>query len=166
MTDGAKGTSGASPLVGIMCGSKSDHPFTDEAERVLKKLEIPCEVRVLSAHRMPVETADYARTARDRGLRVIIAMAGLAAHLPGVVASHTTLPVLGVPLSGGAMGGLDALLSIVQMPGGVPVGCLALDKPGARNAAVLAAEILGLSDPVIAARLVALKEELAKGGAV
>jgi 5-(carboxyamino)imidazole ribonucleotide mutase len=159
-------TDSASPLVGILCGSKSDHPFTQEAERVLKKLEIPCEVRVLSAHRMPVETADYARTARERGLRVIIAMAGLAAHLPGVVASHTTLPVLGVPLSGGAMGGLDALLSIVQMPGGVPVGCLALDKPGARNAAVLAAQILGLSDPAVAARLVALKDELARGGVV
>ncbi len=162
----ADGTAKASPLVGIICGSRSDQPFTDETERVLRKLGIPFELRVLSAHRMPDETAEYAKTARPRGIKVIVALAGLAAHLPGVIASHTTLPVLGVPLSGGAMGGLDALFSIVQMPGGVPVGCLALDKSGARNAAVLAAEILGLSDPAVAARLVALKEELARGGAV
>jgi 5-(carboxyamino)imidazole ribonucleotide mutase len=156
----------ATPLVGIVCGSRSDRAFTLEVERVLGKLDIASETRVLSAHRMPMETLEYARTARYRGLKVIIALAGLAAHLPGVVASHTTLPVLGVPLSGGVMGGLDALLSIVQMPGGVPVGCLALDHAGARNAAVLAAQILGLSDPAIVARVEALKEDLARGGAV
>jgi 5-(carboxyamino)imidazole ribonucleotide mutase len=154
------------PRVAILSGSKSDNPYTQEAERVLEKLGIACEARILSAHRQPVETAEYARGARDRGIRVIIAMAGLAAHLPGVIASHTTLPVLGVPLSGGVMGGLDALLSIVMMPGGVPVGCLALDKQGARNAAILAAQIIGVADPEVAARLVALKEELAGGGAV
>lgn len=156
----------AAPLVGIVCGSRSDRPFTQEVERVLGKLDIASETRVLSAHRMPMETVEYARTARERGLKVIIALAGLAAHLPGVVASHTTLPVLGVPLSGGVMGGLDALLSIVQMPGGVPVGCLALDNAGARNAAVLAAQILALSDPAIVARVEALKDDLARGGAV
>ena len=105
-------------LVGIVCGSKSDLPQVQEVERVLERLGVPCESRVLSAHRQPVETAEYARSAKDRGLKVLIAMAGLAAHLPGVLASHTSLPVLGVPLSGGVMGGLDALLSIVSMPGG------------------------------------------------
>ncbi len=153
-------------LVGIVCGSKSDLPQVQEVERVLERLGVPCESRVLSAHRQPVETAEYARSAKDRGLKVLIAMAGLAAHLPGVLASHTSLPVLGVPLSGGVMGGLDALLSIVSMPGGVPVGCLALDKAGARNAAVLAAQILALSDPVIDAAVAGLKAELARGGAV
>ena len=154
------------PLVGIMLGSKTDLPFAQEAERVLAKFEVPTEMSILSAHRMPEATAEYARTARARGLKVIIAMAGLAAHLPGVVAAQTTLPVLGVPLSGGVSGGLDALLSIVSMPGGVPVGCLALDKHGARNAAVLAVEILALSDPALEVRLVALKAELAEGGSV
>lgn len=154
------------PLVGIVCGSKSDLPHVQEVERVLERLGVPCESRVLSAHRQPVETAEYARAAKDRGLKVLVAMAGLAAHLPGVLASHTPLPVLGVPLSGGVMGGLDALLSIVSMPGGVPVGCLALDKAGARNAAVLAAQILALSDPTIDAAVAGLKAELARGGAV
>lgn len=154
----------SSAVVGVLLGSRSDLPYAQEAERVLEKFSVPSETRVLSAHRMPEATAEYARTARARGLRVIIAMAGLAAHLPGVVASHTTLPVLGVPLSGGVSGGLDAVLSIVSMPGGVPVGCLALDKHGARNAALLAVQILALSDPALQDRLSALKEELAGGG--
>lgn len=153
-------------LVGIICGSKSDLPYVQEVERVLERLSVPCESRVLSAHRQPAETAAYAQGAKDRGIRVLVAMAGLAAHLPGVLASHTSLPVLGVPLSGGVMGGLDALLSIVSMPGGVPVGCLALDKAGARNAAVLAAQILALSDPKIETALGELKADLARGGAV
>jgi phosphoribosylaminoimidazole carboxylase PurE protein len=154
------------PVVGILCGSPSDLPLVREAERVLEKLGIVSESRVLSAHRMPDATAAYAREARGRGLKVLIAMAGLAAHLPGVVASHTTLPVLGVPISGGVAGGMDALLAVAMMPSGVPVGCLALDKHGARNAAVLAASILSLGDETIAARLTELKRELADGGAV
>ena len=154
----------AAPKVGILCGSTSDLPMTAEAERVLERFGIPWERQILSAHRMPLATVEYARTARERGLRVLIAMAGLAAHLPGVVAASTTLPVLGVPLSGGVVGGLDALLSVVQMPGGVPVGCLGLDKHGARNAALLAAEILALSDEGLAGKLEELKRELAAGG--
>jgi len=153
-------------LVGIVLGSKSDLTYAQETERVLAKLGVAHETRVLSAHRMPEATTEYARTAQDRGLRVIIAMAGLAAHLPGVIASHTTLPVIGVPLSGGVMGGLDALLSIVSMPGGVPVACVALDKPGARNAGILAAQILAGSDPATAGAVAELKRELAGGGTV
>ena len=153
-------------LVGIISGSKTDAPFVQEVERVLEKLGVAFESRVLSAHRMPAATAQYALDARARGLKVLIALAGLAAHLPGVMAAHTTLPVLGVPLSGGAMAGMDALLSVAMMPAGVPVGCLALDKHGARNAAILAASILSLSDEALAARLTRLKEELAEGGAV
>lgn len=151
-------------VVGIMLGSKSDLPYAQEAERVLGRFGVGFETVVLSAHRMPDATAEFARGARARGLKVIIAMAGLAAHLPGVVASHTTLPVLGVPLSGGVSGGLDALLSIVSMPGGVPVGCLALDKHGARNGALLAVQILALCDPDLECRLEGLKQELAAGG--
>jgi 5-(carboxyamino)imidazole ribonucleotide mutase len=153
-------------VVAIMLGSKSDLPFAQEAERVLGRFGVGFETVVLSAHRMPDATAEFARTARARGLRVIIAMAGLAAHLPGVVASHTTLPVLGVPLSGGVSGGLDALLSIVSMPGGVPVGCLALDKHGARNAALLAVQILATTDADLERRLQELKRELAAGGSL
>jgi phosphoribosylaminoimidazole carboxylase PurE protein len=152
--------------VGIVLGSKSDLPFAEEAGRVLERFGVIQETRVLSAHRMPEATVEYARSARERGLRVLIAMAGLAAHLPGVVASHTTLPVLGVPLSGGVGGGLDALLSIVSMPGGVPVGCLALDKHGARNAALLAVQILALADERLAAQLADFKRELAEGGSL
>ena len=151
------------PRVAVVMGSDSGWPVMQEAVAAVAEFGVGCTADVVSAHRMPEETTAYARTARGRGLKVIIALAGLAAHLPGVVASHTTIPVLGVPLSGGVMGGLDALLSIVQMPGGVPVGCLALDKQGARNAAVLAAQILGLSDPDVAARLDVLKEDLARG---
>jgi phosphoribosylaminoimidazole carboxylase PurE protein len=154
------------PLVGILCGSTSDQAIVQETERVLDKLGVRFESRVLSAHRQPEATADYARGAEQRGLKVLIALAGLAAHLAGVVASHTVLPVLGVPLSGGALGGMDALLSMAMMPAGVPVACLALDKHGARNAAILAASILALSDPGLAQRLVDLKRELAEGGTV
>jgi phosphoribosylaminoimidazole carboxylase PurE protein len=131
------------PLVGIVMGSKSDLPAMESAEKELLERGIRCEVRVMSAHREPDKVADYARNARLRGLRVIIAGAGLSAALPGVVAAHTELPVIGVPLTSrmSVGGGLDALLSIAQMPPGVPVACVGVDN--ARNAAVLAARILG-----------------------
>ncbi len=151
------------PLVGIVCGSPSDEKIVEAAEKVLKKFDVPFESRMLSAHRMPEATAEWASTAEERGLKVLICMAGLAAHLGGVVAAHTTLPVLGVPVSGGVAQGLDALLSMVQMPAGVPVGTLAVDKHGARNAAVLAVSILALSDPELKGRLRGLKEDMAKG---
>lgn len=131
------------PLVGIVMGSKSDMPTMEAAEKELLDRGIRCELRVMSAHREPDKVADYARNARMRGLRVIIAGAGLSAALPGVVAAHSELPVIGVPLTTrtSVAGGLDALLSITQMPPGVPVGCVGIDS--ARNAAVLAARILG-----------------------
>jgi 5-(carboxyamino)imidazole ribonucleotide mutase len=131
------------PLVGIVMGSKSDMERMEAAERELIERGIRCEVRVMSAHREPEKVAEYARNARLRGLRVIIAGAGLSAALPGVVAAHTDLPVIGVPLTSrtSVAGGLDALLSISQMPPGVPVACVGVDNP--RNAAVLAARILG-----------------------
>jgi 5-(carboxyamino)imidazole ribonucleotide mutase len=131
------------PLVGIVMGSKSDLPAMEAAEKELTERGIRCEVRVMSAHREPDKVADYARNARIRGLRVIIAGAGLSAALPGVVAAHSDLPVIGVPLTSrtSVAGGLDALLSIAQMPPGVPVACVGVDNP--RNAAVLAARILG-----------------------
>ncbi len=133
------------PLVGIVMGSKSDHPTMEPAETELAQRGITSEVRVMSAHREPDKVADYARNARMRGLRVIIAGAGLSAALPGVVAAHSDLPVIGVPLTSRSSiaGGLDALLSIAQMPPGVPVACVGVDN--ARNAAVLAARILGLN---------------------
>jgi phosphoribosylaminoimidazole carboxylase PurE protein len=132
-----------SPLVGIVMGSKSDLPAMERAEQELNERGIPCEVRVMSAHREPDKVADYAGNARMRGLRVIIAGAGLSAALPGTVAAHCDLPVIGVPLTSrtSIAGGLDALLSIAQMPPGVPVACVGVDN--ARNAAVLAARILG-----------------------
>jgi phosphoribosylaminoimidazole carboxylase PurE protein len=131
-----------SPRVGIVMGSKSDLPAMQAAEKELTDRGIRCEVRVMSAHRDPDKVADYARNARMRGLRVIIAGAGLSAALPGVVAAHTELPVIGVPLTSrtSIAGGLDAMLSIVQMPPGVPVACVGIDN--ARNAAILAARIL------------------------
>jgi phosphoribosylaminoimidazole carboxylase PurE protein len=132
-----------SPLVGIVMGSKSDLPAMERAEQELNERGIRCEVRVMSAHREPDKVADYARNARMRGLRVIIAGAGLSAALPGTVAAHCDLPVIGVPLTSrtSIAGGLDALLSIAQMPPGVPVACVGVDN--ARNAAILAARILG-----------------------
>jgi 5-(carboxyamino)imidazole ribonucleotide mutase len=147
----------AAPLVGIVMGSPSDLPKMQRASEALARLQVPCEVLVRSAHRMPEETAEYARTARDRGLRVIIAGAGMAAHLAGAVAAHTTLPVIGVPLALGALGGQDALYATVQMPAGVPVATVAID--GAENAAYLAAEILAVTDEALAARLAADRDE-------
>lgn len=130
------------PQVGIVMGSKSDEEVMSQASAELKELGIRYEVRVMSAHRDPDQVAEYARAARMRGLKVIIAGAGMSAALPGVVAAHTDLPVIGVPIRGKSLGGLDALLSAVQMPPGVPVGCVAID--GARNAAILAARVLSV----------------------
>jgi 5-(carboxyamino)imidazole ribonucleotide mutase len=143
----------AQPLVGIIMGSQSDWDTLRHAADTLTALAVPFETRIVSAHRTPDRMADYAKTARDRGLRVIIAGAGGAAHLPGMTAAMTTLPVLGVPVQSHALNGMDSLLSIVQMPGGIPVGTLAIGKAGAINAALLAASILGLSDPAIATAL-------------
>lgn len=141
------------PLVGIIMGSRSDFEVMSVARDMLVELEVPHEVRVVSAHRTPTWMAEYAQTAESRGLKVIIAGAGGAAHLPGMVAAHTLLPVLGVPVPATALQGLDAMLSILQMPGGVPVGTLAIGKPGAKNAALLAARMLALHDPKLAKKL-------------
>lgn len=149
--------------VAILMGSDSDWPVMTTAADRLAALGVACEVRVLSAHRSPDETARFARGARQAGYRVIICAAGAAAHLAGAVAAQTTLPVLGVPLDAGGLGGLDALLATVQMPGGIPVATMAIDKAGAVNAAIFAAEILGLADAEIARRLVAHKEDLVRG---
>ena len=141
------------PLVGIIMGSRSDWDTLSEAGRILDVLEVPHETRIVSAHRTPDRLYDYARSARGRGLRVVIAGAGGAAHLPGMCAALTPLPVLGVPVQSRALSGMDSLLSIVQMPGGVPVGTLAIGRPGALNAGLLAAGIVALNDPALAARL-------------
>ncbi|MDQ7820667.1 MAG: 5-(carboxyamino)imidazole ribonucleotide mutase [Armatimonadota bacterium] len=141
------------PLVGIVMGSESDRPTMDEAARVLAQLGIPCEVVVASAHRTPDLVDRYARSAEERGLRVLIAAAGGAAHLAGALAARTVLPVIGVPLAATSLGGLDALLSTVQMPPGVPVATVAIGSWGARNAALLAARILAVHDRSLRERL-------------
>src|ERR1700733_6007442 len=142
-----------SPLIGIIMGSQSDWPTLTHAAETLTRLAVPHEVRIVSAHRTPDRLRDYAVTARDRGLKVIIAGAGGAAHLPGMCASWTSLPVLGVPVESHALKGMDSLLSIVQMPAGIPVGTLAIGRAGAVNAALLAAAILATTDAALAARL-------------
>jgi len=147
-----------SPLIGIIMGSRSDFEVMSKACDTLQALGVPFEARVVSAHRTPAWMAEYATSAETRGLRVLIAGAGGAAHLPGMVAAHTLLPVLGVPVAATGLNGLDALLSIVQMPGGVPVGTLAIGKAGARNAALLAAQILALSDRELRQRLQELRQ--------
>jgi 5-(carboxyamino)imidazole ribonucleotide mutase len=141
------------PLVGVIMGSQSDWETLRHAAATLDELQVPHEVRIVSAHRTPDRLADYAKSARGRGLRVIIAGAGGAAHLPGMAAAFTPLPVLGVPVESAALNGIDSLLSIVQMPAGIPVGTLAIGRAGAINAALLAAAILGGTDPELAARL-------------
>jgi phosphoribosylaminoimidazole carboxylase PurE protein len=147
------------PVVGVVMGSDSDWPVMKETVALLNQLKVPSEVRVISAHRTPDEAAAFARGAERSGIRVIIAAAGGAAHLAGVIASHTSLPVIGVPLAGMEKTGLDALLSTVQMPAGVPVATVAIGKAGARNAAILAAQILALRDATLAARLRAMRNE-------
>jgi 5-(carboxyamino)imidazole ribonucleotide mutase len=141
------------PLVGVIMGSKSDLEYLGVAAELLTELQIPHEVRIVSAHRTPDWMAEYAKSAEARGLEVIIAGAGGAAHLPGMVAANTVLPVLGVPVPATLLNGLDALLSIVQMPKGVPVGTLAIGKPGAANAALLAASIVSLKRPEVRERI-------------
>ena len=141
------------PLVGIIMGSQSDWPTMTRAAEILEKLDVPHEVRIVSAHRTPERLYDYARSASDRGLKIIIAGAGGAAHLPGMTASLTTLPVLGVPICSKALSGMDSLHSIVQMPAGIPVGTLAIGEAGAVNAALLAAQILALFDAALLSRL-------------
>jgi 5-(carboxyamino)imidazole ribonucleotide mutase len=141
------------PQIGIIMGSQSDWPALQPASAMLDRLAIAHECRIVSAHRTPDRLADYAKSARTRGLRVIIAAAGGAAHLPGMCAAYTPLPVLGVPMQSAALNGIDSLLSIVQMPAGIPVGTLAIGPAGATNAALLAAAILALSDPALADRL-------------
>jgi len=149
----------ADALVGIIMGSSSDWETMRHAAETLDRLGVPHETKIVSAHRTPKRLYDYAHSARERGLKLIIAGAGGAAHLPGMAASMTTLPVLGVPVETQAMKGMDSLLSIVQMPAGVPVGTLAIGKAGAINAALLAASILATSDDALAARLDAFREE-------
>ncbi|MAU59598.1 5-(carboxyamino)imidazole ribonucleotide mutase [Parvibaculum sp.] len=146
------GTSGKA-LVGIIMGSQSDWPTMKHAADILETLDVPYEARIVSAHRTPERMVDYAKTARERGLKVIIAGAGGAAHLPGMTASLTPLPVFGVPVQSKALSGQDSLLSIVQMPGGIPVGTLAIGEAGAKNAGLLAAAVLALSDEALAKRL-------------
>lgn len=146
-------SSAAAPLVGVIMGSRSDYESLAPAIELLTELGIAHEARIVSAHRTPDLMFEYAAAAESRGLRVIIAAAGGAAHLPGMVASKTILPVLGVPIPATALNGIDALLSIVQMPRGVPVGTLAIGKPGAANAALLAASILAITDPALRERL-------------
>jgi 5-(carboxyamino)imidazole ribonucleotide mutase len=145
----------AKPVVGIIMGSRSDWPTLKAAARVLDALKVPYETKVVSAHRTPKRLYTYATGARKRGLKVIIAGAGGAAHLPGMTASMTELPVLGVPIESKALKGLDSLLSIAQMPAGVPVGTLAIGESGATNAGLLAAQILALHDARLAARVAA-----------
>ncbi len=144
--------------VAIVMGSRSDWPTMEACAEVLQALEIPHEARVISAHRTPDRCLEFARGAEDRGIRVIIAAAGGAAHLPGVIAALTHLPVLGVPMKGWALDGLDSLLSMVQMPGGIPVPTLSIGKAGARNAALSAAAILALCDPAVRERLLAWRQ--------
>lgn len=146
------------PQIGIIMGSDSDLDTMREAAKVCEEFGVGCEVRVLSAHRTPHDAAEYAGSAETRGLRVVIAGAGGAAHLAGVVAGHTTLPVIGVPIKSAALNGHDSLLSIVQMPAGVPVACVAID--GARNAGLLAMQILATADAGLRERLQAFKAEL------
>ena len=158
-----KDTSLKTSLVSIVMGSDSDLDRMAEAAKILEEFEIPFEITISSAHRSPETTMEYARTARDRGVQVIIAGAGRAAHLAGVIAAHTTLPVIGVPIDGGPLSGVDALYSTVQMPPGIPVATMAIGSGGARNAGIFAVQILGLKLPELQSKLEAYKTELSDG---
>ena len=148
--------------VGIVMGSDSDLGVMKETTRVLKQFEVPYEITVASAHRSPGRAAEFATTARERGIRVVIAGAGHAAHLAGAMAAHTSLPVIGVPIDSSCLQGFDALLSTVQMPPGIPVATVSIGKSGARNAGILAVQILALSDGVLEAKLADFKEDMAE----
>ena len=151
-----------SPIVSVVMGSDSDLPIMQETLNILDAFGIPRELYLTSAHRAPGRTAAFAESAAKRGVRIIIAGAGAAAHLAGVIASQTTLPVIGVPIEAASLGGLDALLSTVQMPGGIPVATMAIGKAGAKNAALMAARILALSDKVLSDKLDDYIENMAK----
>ncbi len=148
------------PLVGIIMGSDSDWTLVKSAVAILKRFEVALEARVISAHRTPDSAAEYARTAEDRGLQVIISAAGGAAHLGGVLAAHTVLPVIGIPINAGALNGVDALYATLQMPAGVPVATVTLGSAGPINAALLAVQILGCANPELRAKFHEYKEEL------
>lgn len=149
-------------MVGIVMGSDSDLPVMQEAAAVLKKFKIPYEMTVASAHRSPQRAGNFAATALERGMKVIIAGAGHAAHLAGVLAAHTTLPVIGVPIDSSCLQGLDSLLATVQMPPGIPVATMAIGKSGARNAGILAAQIIASAEPKLAAKLEKFKLDMAR----
>jgi 5-(carboxyamino)imidazole ribonucleotide mutase len=151
------------PLVSIVMGSDSDLEIMQETAKVLDEFGIAYEIDVTSAHRSPARTSEYATQAAGRGIRVIVAGAGGAAHLAGIIAAHTTLPVIGVPIPSTSLQGMDSLLATVQMPAGIPVATVAIGKPGASNAAILAAQILALSNPALAKKLTAHKEKLSRG---
>lgn len=150
----------SNPLVGILMGSDSDFPVVKDALTTLKSFGVEYEVLVASAHRTPARVAEYSGSAQERGVKVIIAAAGAAAHLAGVIASHTILPVLGIPINATALGGLDSLLATAQMPGGIPVGTLSIGKAGAKNAALLAVAILATSDQELAERLKEFRKDM------
>jgi phosphoribosylaminoimidazole carboxylase PurE protein len=153
----------SNPVVTILMGSESDDAHMEPAYKLLDELDIAWEKRVLSAHRQPEQLRAYVADAEDRGIKVFVAAAGLSAALPGVVAAHTNRPVIGVPIPAGPLKGIDSLLSIVQMPGGIPVATVGVGSHGPKNAAVLAAEILSLSDDSLLARLKKYREKLSKG---
>ena len=148
------------PLVAVVMGSDSDRPTMQETEKMLDRLDVPYVTRISSAHRAPRKTHRLAESLEEEGIQVVVVGAGLAAHLAGAIASVTTLPVIGVPMEGGSLRGLDALYSIVQMPSGVPVATMSIGKHGAKNAAIMAAEILALADPELRSRLKSFKDEL------
>lgn len=150
------------PLVGIVMGSDSDLPIMTETARRLKEFGIPFEIEITSAHRSPLRTSEYARSAGRRGLKAIIVGAGGASHLAGIIAAETILPVIGVPIDNSPLSGIDSLLSTVQMPSGVPVATMAIGKAGASNAAIFAAEIIAVADRRVAQRLLTFKQELEK----
>jgi len=151
------------PVVGILMGSDSDYDIMVESAKILKQFEVPFEMIVSSAHRTPERTLEYVQGARDRGIKILIAGAGAAAHLAGVVAAETLLPVIAVPIDATSMRGLDALLAMVQMPAGIPVATMAIGLAGARNAGIFAARMLATADPELEQRLVQFKQDMASG---
>ncbi|HQJ10140.1 MAG TPA: 5-(carboxyamino)imidazole ribonucleotide mutase [Deltaproteobacteria bacterium] len=149
--------------IAVIMGSKSDLPVLEECTAVLRQFGIPFEMRILSAHRTPDEVADFARSAREKGFGAIIAGAGMSAHLAGVIAAHTILPVIGVPIDSSSLNGMDALLSMAQMPPGIPVATMGIGKAGAKNAALFAAEILATSQPELLEKLALYRKDMKKG---